>query len=244
MAQLREVGMITGLNRYPVKSMRGEPVQSLTVLDRGLVDGDRQHAFIQRGTDKGFPWFTGRDNPQMTLWTPTLDAQRVVVTLPDGKTVPLDSPELKDRLVAGAARSSTLELIKLHRGAYDSSPLSLVGNETIKAVSARSGVVEDPRRFRANVEIEIHDAVEGAEDAWVGGIVRLGREESSPLVTVVRRDSRCKMVNIDPRDGVPTPAVLKDIARNRRNDMGVYANVFKAGTMYVGEPVYFAPLEI
>jgi len=45
------VGSVTGLWRYPVKSMMGEELNSCEVTGRGLL-GDRQFAVVDRATGK------------------------------------------------------------------------------------------------------------------------------------------------------------------------------------------------
>ena len=64
-------GVISGLYRYPVKSMRGESLTEAHLSWHGL-DGDRRYAFVRQGANSGFPWFTGRELPQLLLYTPRL----------------------------------------------------------------------------------------------------------------------------------------------------------------------------
>ncbi len=234
------VGIVSELNRYPVKSMQGESLQVAPLTLKG-IEGDRQHAFVKTAVSTdGFPWLTARDYPEMVLFRPTynLDIKATQVVLPDGRTLRLESKELCQILQEGATRSPKIHLMKLKRGAYDGFPVSLMGVQTIRAVSSRSSVEEDSRRYRPNVVVETIIQKEGAEDTWLGGVVTFGEREDSPQILIVQLDPRCMMINIDPKTGKQTPSVLGDVVRNRRKEMGVYANVVKAGEMRVGEPIY------
>jgi uncharacterized protein YcbX len=52
-----EIGRIEAIFRYPVKSMRGEPLDSATLGWHGL-DGDRRLAFRRLDERGGFPWLS------------------------------------------------------------------------------------------------------------------------------------------------------------------------------------------
>ncbi len=100
MAEKREqVGIIKALYRYPVKSMRGESVESATVHWHGL-DGDRRYAFVRGDVRSSFPWLTGRQIAEMLRYVPQFtDPADVVnspveVLTPNGRSLPIKSPEL------------------------------------------------------------------------------------------------------------------------------------------------------
>ena len=58
------VGTVEQLNRYPVKSMRAEPLTEAEVGYRG-IKGDRRYAFIQGNDRSNFPWLTAREIPRL-----------------------------------------------------------------------------------------------------------------------------------------------------------------------------------
>ncbi len=62
-------GKVHSLWRYPVKSMRGEELETAFLGFAG-VDGDRVLAFTSSGGPEGFPWLTGRERPSMLLYSP------------------------------------------------------------------------------------------------------------------------------------------------------------------------------
>src|SRR6185312_2990048 len=64
-----ELGRISAIFRYPVKSMAGELLDVARLSWHG-IEGDRRLAF-RRLTDKsGFPWLTASKLPQVLLYKP------------------------------------------------------------------------------------------------------------------------------------------------------------------------------
>ena len=72
-----------------------------------------------------------------------------------------------------------------------------------------------------------------AEDAWVGRVLRIG----GLRMRVDLRDQRCVMVTIDPVTLHRDPAILRAIARERDNRLGVYGSTVAPGRVAVGDPV-------
>lgn len=64
-----EIGVVTTLYRFPVKSMRGEQVDEVELRWHGIA-GDRRFAFARSDDPSGFPWLTGRQVPDMLRYTP------------------------------------------------------------------------------------------------------------------------------------------------------------------------------
>jgi uncharacterized protein YcbX len=55
------------------------------------------------------------------------------------------------------------------------------------------------------------------------------------------RDQRCVMVTIDPVTLHRNPAILRAIARERDNRLGVYGSTVAPGQVAVGDPVELEP---
>src|SRR5689334_17444809 len=64
-----EVGRVEAIYRYPVKSMRGEPLAAAALGWHGL-EGDRRLAFLQLEATGGFPWLTASKLPDLVRFTP------------------------------------------------------------------------------------------------------------------------------------------------------------------------------
>lgn len=240
MSELSPVGAISGLYRYPVKSMRGESLEQAHLYWHGL-DGDRRYAFVRQGVDSGFPWLTGREVAHLLRYTPRFvrpDDPRespVVVTAPDGRELPLEAPELAEQLAA--MYRSPFFLFKLGRGAYDSQVLSLMSNASVAALGRSAGMGLDGRRFRQNLYIETRDGLPFEEEEWLDRALVIGDDPDGPRVRIIRRIVRCVMINIDPQTAERDARVLKTVAQTRDTCAGVYASVERTGTIRVGDTV-------
>ncbi len=109
-------GTIAALWRYPVKSMRGEPIERAIVTDRGLR-GDRAYALVDVETGK----VVSAKNPRK--WPDPLEFQSALlrsseetsgttaarVTLPDGSSLDTDAPDFDARISALLGRAVRLE---------------------------------------------------------------------------------------------------------------------------------------
>lgn len=236
------VGHIAAIYRYPVKSMRGEPLDAARLGIRGLA-GDRRFAFIQTANTSGFPWLTARQYPGLVRYTPTFTEpslphkSAVRVRTPDGMDLPLDSPLLRERLEQASQRMIQLLHLDFNR-TYDIAEVSLITTGMLACLSALAGRPLEPLRFRPNIVIETLPGL-GAypESEWVGGTLALGAAADAPHVRVQFRDPRCKMVDVNPETGVSEPGVLSAMVRTRATEAGVYGAIVQPGSVMVGAPV-------
>jgi uncharacterized protein len=238
-----ELGRISAIFRYPVKSMAGELLDVARLGWHG-IDGDRRLAF-RRLTDKsGFPWLTASKLPQLLLYKPfgldsnTAELLPTHVCTPDGKEYELRSEELREEI--SSRYGSDVELMNLKHGIFDESPISVISLGTVHSVARESGRgvdLCDLRRFRPNVVIETNSAEPFEEDRWVGGELMFGEGNSGAAVRVNMRDERCVMVNFDPDTAERDSEVMKTVVRMNENCAGVYGTVVRAGELRVGQVV-------
>lgn len=235
-----KIGEVAALFRYPVKSMRAEPVMEAGVGWHGL-DGDRRLALRRTGDHGGFPWLTASKLPELLLFTPgsnggdSAGELPAYVRTPDGHDLPVFGPEL----AADIARRGgpAVEMTHLNRGIFDEASLSLIAHDTVAAVSALAALQADVRRFRPNIVIA--GAAAFAEDDWVGGVLSFGPGDDGAAVAVTNRDERCAMVNYDPDSATPSSELLKALVRARDNRAGIYATVVRRGRLRMGDPIFF-----
>jgi uncharacterized protein len=227
------VGTVTGLWRYPVKSMAAEALTTAPVSWAGMA-GDRRWALVRPASgSNGFPWHTIRENPAMWTYVPRLlspdrpDRSAIEVRTPDGSTYDLTDPRLADELGTG------LRVMRLDRGLFDAMPISLITTATASALCGLAGVPANELRFRPNIVITSATGAPYAEERWVGSTLRIG----DVAVRVDRRDSRCVIVNVNPGTGQPDGPVLKIIGQHRRTYAGVYGTTVKPGRLDVGDEV-------
>jgi uncharacterized protein YcbX len=254
------IGTVDSLWRYPVKSMRGEELDEIFV-GYGGVYGDRLFAFKTSAAPKGFPYFTGREQRQMIRYrarfrqpdkaarpinlleaesknaaplSATPEELMIDVETPDRAVFAIDDPALADKLRAGLDGQHELTLLRSDRALVDCGPLSLFSIQTVRKLGEETGTGVDKRCFRANVYLDLASSDAFAEDAFVGRQVRLG---SKAVVAVVKRDSRCMMIVLDPDTAEKTPAILKSVAQAHGGTAGVYAAVLSEGIVRKGDPV-------
>ncbi|MCP5098545.1 MAG: MOSC domain-containing protein, partial [Chloroflexi bacterium] len=210
-----EVGTVKQLNRFPVKSMRGQSIDESHVYWYGF-DGDRRYAFVRSEIRSGFPWLTGRDVPEIVQYTPTFVMpddvvnSAVEVTTPNGRSIPIHAPELQAELAE--AYGKAVHLIKINRGAFDAQQLSMMSVATGIALSDAVGMSVSADRFRQNIIIDTKSDTPFQEETWLNRVVTFGTESDAVRVRINRRIQRCVMVTIDPETAVKSPAVLRTVA--------------------------------
>lgn len=230
----RQVGRVVGLWRYPVKSMAAEALAEVDVSWHGLA-GDRRWAFIRNdAVQSGFPWLTLRERGDLGHYRPSFvdparpDASPTVVRTPSGAAFDVADPALGAELCPPGAR-----VIKQSRGIFDTFPLSLITTRTIARLGEVVGARLDVQRFRPNILVEAADEAPFAEDEWVGSVLRIG----GMRMRVDKRDGRCVVITIDPVTTERNPAILRAVARDRQNCLGVYGSTVAPGLVAVDDPV-------
>lgn len=259
---MRVVGKIESLWRYPVKSMRGEELHEVFVGFPGVY-GDRFYAFQSSGAPKGFPWLTGREQETMLLHRPRyrhperttkpvnlVDAEAmgsgvtpvyanfsdfaVDVETPAGERIAIDDPRLMRMLRDGIRDTQELALLRSDRSMTDCRPVSIISIQTVRQLSKELGIDMDKRRFRANLYVELESGNGFGEDEFVGRTLRIGAKTE---IAVLARDSRCKMITLDPDTARPNPEVMKGLARDHEGRAGIYGAVLVEGTIKPGDEI-------
>jgi uncharacterized protein YcbX len=235
-AVMTAVGRVVALCRYPVKSMAAEQLDGVEVSWHGLA-GDRRWAFIRDGQVRsGFPWLTIRERPEMAHYRPFFaepdrpNASPTLVRTPSGGELDVADPALAARFGPG------VRVIKQDRGIFDTMPISVLTTQTLAGLGRLAGTDLAAGRFRPNLLVDA-PGCDFPEDAWVGRVLRIG----GLRMRVDLRDKRCVMVTIDPVTLTQTPAILRAIARERGNLLGVYGSTVEPGRVAVGDPVELEP---
>ncbi|WP_210495958.1 MOSC domain-containing protein [Patulibacter sp. SYSU D01012] len=235
------LGRVAALHRYPVKSMRGELLQTAD-LDGAGLDGDRAWALLDRMRN----WASAKTNRErwrlvdgMLDLRATTDEQGVVVTLPDGTTARAGEPAADEALSAHLGRE--LRFDRGDRGYrwgrhHDAAPLHLVTTATLAALADDDGTPLDPLRLRPNVVLETPEgAPDFAEDAWPGRAFRLG----GAVLRATERTERCVMTTRAQGDEVPEGrTVLKRIGQRNEACAGIYFAVVTPGRVSVGDELH------
>lgn len=231
-----EVGKVKEIWRYPVKSMAGEPLDEAYVFWHG-INGDRRAAFVRGDNESNFPWLTGRIEPKMVQYKPRYrDSEEVVqgvmdVETPDGRILALDSPELKAEMTE--IYGSDVSLIRIGRGIYDALPVSIMSQASVEELADAIPIPLDVRRWRQNIIIETFNGRPFIEEDWVDEAITIGEARLRLNVRI----PRCVFTNVDPATSEKDPRVLKYIANQRDNCVGVACTPEAVGTIRVGDVV-------
>jgi uncharacterized protein len=259
---MKVVGKIESLWRYPVKSMRGEELQEAFVGFSGVY-GDRVSAFRSSGAPKGFPYLTGRELAKMLLYQPRYrnpermtkppnlaEAEAIGTGLtplyPDSSEIALEvETPFGDRLEIGDARlidllhaaipeTHELTLLRSDRAMTDCRPVSLFSIHTARQLGEELGTSLDKRRFRANIYLDLKSGTGFDEDTFVNRTLRVGAKTT---IAVMDRDTRCKMITLDPYTGQQNAEIMKQLARAHETKAGVYGVVLIEGTIRPGDDI-------
>jgi uncharacterized protein YcbX len=256
------IGKVESLWRYPVKSMRGEELQEAFVGFAGVY-GDRVYAFQSAAAAKGFPYFTGREQESMLLYRPSFrypectakpgnlaeaeamgsgvtavyaDISKFVVDVetPAGERFAVDDPRLTIKLREGIDSKHQLTLLRSHRAMTDCRPVSIFSLQTVRQLSSEVGSDVDKRRFRANIYADFESLNAFEEDELVGRNLRIG---AKTMIAVVNRDSRCKMITLDPDTARQEPEIIRRLSRDHEGKAGIYGAVVVEGTVRPGDKI-------
>jgi uncharacterized protein YcbX len=205
---------VAGLWRYPVKSLAGESISTAVIGPDG-IPGDRT---VRVRGPEGVR--TSRRQYRMLGLRGTLD--------PDGRPRinghPWNSPDALALIKDAAGADAWLEAWA-DRDRFDILPL-LVATDGAVAAFGR-----DVRRLRPNIVIAGVDGLD--ERDWPGAELHIGE-------AIVRLDAlrgRCHMTTVDPDTLAVDPAVLRDIVGRFGGKLALDADVVRAGTIRVGDPV-------
>lgn len=239
-----KLGTIEILRRYPFKGMAGEDLHEAFVTYAG-IQGDRAYAFVDPTNSPSFPWMTGRIKREMILFRPRFIAPpdpaeehpaqssfRAEVATPDGQALSVDdsafTPFFEERF------GRKLELRFSERAMYDACPLSLLGLDSIQSLSQETGIELDRRRFRANFYVRWDNGKPFFENELVDAKLRIGEKVE---LMIVKKDSRCVIITLDPPTAEPSPKVLEVVAKSHANCIGVYGAVLREGIVRAGDAV-------
>lgn len=213
---------IAELWRYPVKSLRGEPLETAELLPDGIA-GDRLVQVVYRGRI-----VTSRVRPRLLGLAGTLDREGVPL---------VDGVRWDDEAALEAVRAATslpeAELVRDDgvEERFDVLPLTVVTDGGIEAFGY------DRRRLRPNVVIE---GVPGlAEKTWAGRMLKIGG--GAAYVAIARPRTRCVMTTFDPDTLEQDRGVLQHIVDDLDAAIALDCSVVRPGTISVGDAVELIP---
>ena len=240
---LIEIGHVEAIFRYPVKSMRGEQLETATLGWHG-IDGDRRLAFRRLEDRGGFPWLNASKLPELLLFAPQRredGAQGELPThirTPDGEEMTVFGEELAAEV--GRLYGAPVEMMHLRHGIFDDASISVIASDTVHEISQLAGQNPDVRRFRPNVLVRPLRSAPFQEDEWLGGVLSFGDADDAAAISVAMHDVRCSMINLDPDSAEVAPEMLKAVVRANDNNAGIYGAVTRIGRLRVGQTIFLS----
>ncbi len=234
------MAVVSGLWRYPVKSMQGEALTHAAVGPAGIM-GDRQWALVDLDTGLAL---TARRQPELLYASAALVGDDVLITLPDGSTTSDDAalsawlghPVALTR--ADAVDHGTYEIALDFENESTAEwfqwegPTNSFHDSTRTQVSIiGAGTLGDwdVRRFRPNVVVDGSE-----EDGWVDTSVAVG----STRLDIVKLIDRCVITTRPQPGGIDRDLdVLRTVNRDRAGNLGVGAMVATPGQIAIGDEI-------
>jgi uncharacterized protein len=235
-----ELGHVSAIFRYPIKSMSGESLDSAQIGWHGVA-GDRRFGFRRLADRGGFPWLSASRLPELLLYQPfgcqhtTGEPLPTHVRSPDGTEYELAGDELLEEVAT--RHRGDLELMHFKHGIFDDADISAIASATVRSIASQAGYREDVRRFRPNLLIDTKCAEPFEEDRWVGKVLEFGSDATGPAISITMRDLRCSMINLDPDTAQLNAEFMKTVVRMNDNYAGVYGTVIRTGEIRVGQIV-------
>lgn len=242
------------LYRFPVKGLRGDPLDAATLAAGEGLPNDRRFAFARGDT---------RMDPAAPRWLPK---QRFVMLMRDtglarvacsvdtqAETIELTTPgrprcaaswatpDGRQRLetwandVLGPRDEGPVRLVEAGETSFTDVPqncLSLINLESVRELELHMARALDPLRFRANLYVA--GLSPWQEFDWVGQEIRIGEV----TLRIPSRIPRCAATSVNPDTGERDANVVKGLrAAYGHYDMGIYAEVVCGGSVTVGDAV-------
>jgi uncharacterized protein YcbX len=202
------IGTLASIWRYPVKSLRYEPLDEAEVEPSG-VHGDRTAAYLVRSPQsvRFGKAFRGKENDRLHL-------------------------ARGDEEVRVLAEAASTDVTRAEGDRYfDDAPISLLVDRWLDELSAFVGYPVQPLRFRPNFFVVAETDFRDGEAALEGATLQLG----SVVLKVRGPIERCVVTTYDPEGGPADSRILRFVAQERNARMGVYCDVERPGTVRVGD---------
>ena len=236
------VGRVSELWWYPVKSFLGQRRESLTVLPVG-IPGDR--GFGLEDVSSGRVLSAKHTHQLLSART---EGNEMV--LPDGRHVSPDANDAAEvlsswlgrevRIVRAAGGDARPEIeddedasfFGQPGGLHDSSPIHIVTTSTLAYLrTLHEGGDFDARRFRPNIVIDTGSAEGPVEQAWIGKVLRIGAAEFD----VTKTCHRCVVTTLPQYELPHDPGILQTVNQQANRETGVYLRARGEAPVNVGD---------
>ncbi|MHB8147237.1 MAG: MOSC domain-containing protein [Vulcanimicrobiaceae bacterium] len=204
-----KLGTTAALWRYPVKSLQGEALEEARI-ERDGIPGDRATSLIViDGHARLNKPYRGKEDERLHRLRSAAQACR-----------------------AAAERGVSLDALDARDGHdFDSAPISIIVDRWLEPLTASVGYPVEYQRFRPNLFVSASPDFAMGEPMLAGCELRSG----TAILRVRAPIGRCVTTTYDPLEEHEDPAILRYIATERENMMGIYCDVVRAGTVRIGD---------
>lgn len=203
------IGTLDAIRRYPIKSLRGETLGTVTVGDAGLP-GDRSGTlFVRSGHGGAGKPYRGKDHDRLHLLDDAGAARR-----------------------AAAERGVDAEIL-LGGSFFDAAPISLIVDRWLDGLRAHVAYAVEWERFRPNFFVRAAPEFALLENDLVDAEIEVG----AATLRVREPIGRCVVTTYDLHGGESDPEILRYVAQQRNTWMGIYCDVLVPGIARVGDEV-------
>ncbi|MBV8198827.1 MAG: MOSC domain-containing protein, partial [Candidatus Eremiobacteraeota bacterium] len=203
------IGTLAGIARYPIKSLHPQPLDRAQVVRDG-IEGDRTEAFFVRaGAQRLGKTYRGKENDHLHLISDAHEAR------------------------ADAARRGVEVELRNGERFFDDAPISIVLDRWLEALSQHVGYAVEWQRFRPNLFVRGAGDFDLPETALAGATLSVGRVRLVVRAPILR----CVVPTYDPYSTDKDPEVLRFVANQRGNVMGIYCDVTVPGDLRLGDEV-------
>ncbi|EFM12358.1 MOSC domain containing protein [Paenibacillus curdlanolyticus YK9] len=230
------VGKITEINRYPIKSFAGESLESCTIEPYGMV-GDRFATFYDETKKDWWKYITVRNIPELFTYQAQYVDGAIRVTASDGRVFGWNE-ELLDEIQSYTKTAITMSNVKdphpehPHLLSVEGASILLITDSSMRKLQEKWGKELDQRRFRGNFIVSVDDEAVHEGD-WIGKQLIIGDVQ----LQVDKYCERCVVITMDPDTREKDPSLLKLVNEEYNLHFGVYASVVKTGTIQLGDNV-------
>lgn len=243
---------IETLCTYPIKGFSPHFLEAVTLEVGGAFPHDRAYA-LKRGdwdfnqNDPGYHFKTKfymllRDQKIAELKTRySLDDFSVEITEPGGNAHqfflqnPVSLKEMEAFLIDFLKPPEALKIVTAPGHSMSDVAMkvaSIINLASVQELADQIGQSVDPIRFRGNIYFSGNEPWQEFE--WVGKSLQIGTTEFK----VTKPIERCKATHVDPETGKRDLGVVPALHQHFGHyDMGIYAEVIKAGTTKIGNQI-------
>jgi uncharacterized protein YcbX len=241
------LGQVRKLWRYPVSSLAGEPLQTISLGREGAA-GDRLYGLVDVASGEvAAPDRNAKWHPVPRIRTRLSDDGRLEIAVPGGDWLAAPGPECDRELTAFLGFEAAIRPFAgegppgydgpLTAARYKKAPVHLLTTASLARLKALHPAANpDPRRFRPSILVDMPE-IEGAfpESGWLGRRIAIGEVE----LTVSEPCRRCGFTIIA-QDGFDTdPDILRTLVRHNAHNIGVYCSVDRPGDLELNAPLRF-----